>query len=104
MEPAAPAPRFQAQFLDGWSLAEQPVWVEVLDDVALRILTPGERVLGTWTAAGLSSDAMQEGGVLHVTHASVPQDTLVVRDPELERRVLAMCEQVSSLPGGAKRK
>ena len=39
MEPAAPARRFQAQFLDGWSLAEQPVWVEVLDDVALRILT-----------------------------------------------------------------
>lgn len=104
MEPAAHARRFQAQFLDGWSLAEQPVWVEVLEGgIGLRILTPGERALGTWTAAGLSSDAMQEGGVLHVTHTSAPQETLVVRDPELERQVLAICKQVSSLPGGQRR-
>lgn len=104
MEPEAPAPAsFRATFLDGWSLAEQPVTVEVAAD-ALRISGEGSRLLGTWGAAGLKSDAMQEGGVLHVTHATVPQETLVVRDPELERRVLAMCKQVIHLPGGKQRK
>jgi len=69
-----------------------------------KVLGNGGKVLGTWDAAGLQSDAMQEGGVLHVTHSTVPQETLVVRDPELERRVLAMCTQVIQLPGGKKRK
>jgi predicted Zn-dependent protease len=104
MEPEAPPPAsFRAMFLDGWSLAEQPVTVEVVAD-ALRLSSAGGKLLGTWDAAGLQSDAMQEGGVLHVTHATVPQETLVVRDPELERRVLAMCKQVAQLPGGKKRK
>jgi hypothetical protein len=103
MDPAAPpAPRFDAQFLDGWSLAEAPVTVEVLDG-ALRIISEAGTLLGSWDAAGLTSDAMQEGGVLHVTHTSAQHETLVVRDPELERRVLAMCKTVSALPGGAKR-
>ena len=94
---------FRATFLDGWSLAEQPVTVEVADD-ALTISSDDGRLLDSWDSAGLQSDAMQEGGVLHVTHTKVPQETLVVRDPELERRVLAMCKQVSELPGGKQRK
>lgn len=103
MDPAPPAaPRFRAQFLDGWSLAEAPVVVEALNG-ALLITSVAGKALGTWDAAGLSSDAMQEGGVLHVMHTSAPQETLVVRDPELERLVLAMCTNVSALPGGAKR-
>lgn len=103
MEPQAPSPSsFRATFLDGWTLAEQPVTVQVVAG-ALRILADGGRVLGTWDAAGLQSDAMQEGGVLHVSHAKVPQETLVVRDPELEARVLAMCKHVTELPGGKKR-
>ena len=98
-EPAAPSRRYHAQLLDGWSLAEQQVLVEAVDG-ALRIVDATGQLRGTWNAAGLHSDAMQEGGVLHVTHSSAPQETLVVRDPELERVVLAMCTVVAELPGG----
>jgi predicted Zn-dependent protease len=94
--------RYHAQFLDGWSLAEQQVLVEAVDG-ALRITDAAGHLKGTWDAAGLHSDAMQEGGVLHVTHDSAQQETLVVRDPELERVVLAMCKRVVSLPGGKNR-
>jgi Zn-dependent protease with chaperone function len=94
--------RYHAQFLDGWSLAELQVLVEAVDG-ALRITDASGHVKGTWDAAGLHSDAMQEGGVLHVTHDSAQQETLVVRDPELERLVLAMCKRVVALPGGKNR-
>jgi len=98
--------RYHAQFLDGWSLAEQQVLVEVVAGAqasALRITDASGELKATWDAAGLHSDAMQEGGVLHVTHDTAPEATLVVRDPELERLVLAMCKRVVSLPGGKNR-
>lgn len=99
-DPTASTPRrYPAQFLDGWSLAEAEVQVEVAGE-ALRIVDAAGAVKGMWSAAGLHSDAMQEGGVLHVSHASAPHETLVVRDPELERLVLAMCKDVAALPGG----
>lgn len=101
-DPAAPARRYPAQFLDGWSLAEQQVLVEVTPQ-ALRITDARGQARATWDAQGLRSDAMQEGGVLHVTHGSAEHETLVVRDPELEQLVLAMCSAVTALPGGKNR-
>jgi hypothetical protein len=93
--------KYEAKFLDGWSLAEAKVEVE-LTGPGLRIVDAAGKERAHWDAAGLSADAMQEGGVLHVTHSSAPQETLVVRDAALEAEVLALCgrERVVQLPGG----
>jgi predicted Zn-dependent protease len=91
--------RYAAQFLDGWSLAAVDVHVEV-SHAGLRIVDASGGERGAWTATGLACDAMQQGGVMHVSHASAPQETLVVADPALAGRVLAICERVEALPGG----
>ncbi|HKU42347.1 MAG TPA: M48 family metallopeptidase [Polyangiales bacterium] len=90
--------RYPAEFLDGWSLAAIRVEVE-LHPAGLRVLDEAgeERVL--WPASALRCDAMQQGGVVHVTGSAGPE-TLVVRDPALLERVLALCNEVSALPGG----
>jgi predicted Zn-dependent protease len=100
-EPGAPA-RYSAQFLDGWSLAAVDVHVELFSS-GVRVLDSTGREHGLWTATGLRCDAMQEGGVMHVTHGSAPQETLVVRDAALAERLVAICENVTALPGGRHR-
>jgi beta-barrel assembly-enhancing protease len=90
-----------AEFLDGWSLA--PISVEVeLSAAGLRVVDASGKERALWTASGLRCDAMQQGGVLHVTHATAGAETLVVRDPALAERLLAMSSDVSALPGGAR--
>jgi predicted Zn-dependent protease len=93
---------FSAQFLDGWSLAAVDVRVEV-SRAGLRIRDFAGRERASWTATGLACDAMQQGGVMHVTHTSAPQETLVIADPTSADRVLAICESVQRLPGGQHR-
>ncbi|HKP64849.1 MAG TPA: M48 family metallopeptidase [Polyangiales bacterium] len=88
-----------AEFLDGWSLATVAVEVE-LSAAGLRVVDTDGKERALWTASGLRCDAMQQGGVLHVTHAAAGSETLVVRDPALAERVLAICSEVSALPGG----
>jgi Zn-dependent protease with chaperone function len=103
MHDAAPtSERYAAQFLDGWSLAAVSVQVE-LSSAGLRIVDASGLERGLWTATGLSCDAMQQGGVMHVGHASAPQETLVVADPALAARVVGICESVIALPGGQHR-
>jgi predicted Zn-dependent protease len=94
--------RYAAQLLDGWSLAAIEVHVELLGP-GLRIVDLAGRERGLWSATGLSCDAMQQGDVMHVSHASAPQATLVVASPALATRVLAISESVTALPGGQHR-
>jgi predicted Zn-dependent protease len=92
--------RLPAEFLDGWSLAEKRVSVE-LEPEQLRIFDAHDRELGVWTVDGLRCDAMQEG-VLHVSHAAVPHESLVVNDAELARQLLSVASTVKALPGGTR--
>jgi beta-barrel assembly-enhancing protease len=94
--------RYAAVFLDGWSLAETHVLVES-SATHLHILDSAGAPLRNWDGSGLRSDAMQEGGVLHVSHASAEHETLVVRDPELRAHLLGLRGRVHALPGGANR-
>lgn len=86
-------------FLDGWSLAEVPVRV-VLTDRELRIYELSGAELRCWPLVGLHVDAMQEGHAYHLTHASAGDEQLLLRNPELAARALAVTPHVSVLPGG----
>jgi Zn-dependent protease with chaperone function len=94
-------PRHVAEFLDGWSLASLPVSVEVSAS-GLRVLNAEQRTLAAWGRDGLACDAMQSG-VLHVTHRDTPHETLVVSEPALEARILALRPALEALPGGNRR-
>ena len=93
---------YPAEFLDGWSLATVAVEVE-LSAAGLRAVDAAGKERALWSRSGLRCDAMQQGGVLHVTHAAAGAETLVVRDPELAERLLALCVEVKALPGGKQR-
>ncbi|MDB4973579.1 MAG: hypothetical protein JWN48_1920 [Myxococcaceae bacterium] len=86
-------------FLDGWSLAEQPVSVALTVE-ALCIRDLAGQQLRLWPMAGLHVDAMQEGHAYHLTHASAPHEQLLLQNPELAVRVLERAEHVAVLPGG----
>ncbi|MEY4514417.1 MAG: hypothetical protein RLZZ450_6539, partial [Pseudomonadota bacterium] len=102
LAPRAPAPDALAAdglFLDGWSLAELPVRV-VLSERELRIYDPSGAELRSWPLSGLHVDAMQEGHAYHLTHTSAGDEQLLLRDPALAARALALAPHVSVLPGG----
>lgn len=86
-------------FLDGWSLAEVPVRV-TLGAHELRIFDLSDTELRCWPFVGLHVDAMQEGNVYHLTHTSAGDEQLLLRNPELAARALAVTPHVSVLPGG----
>lgn len=104
-EPGAPhepvEAGYDALFFDGRSLAEQHVRVRVRA-ASLRIVDEAG-LARRWGDTGLHCDAMQEGGVLHVTHSSAPGEMLVVRNRALEAQVLAIAKQVQRLPGGQRK-
>jgi predicted Zn-dependent protease len=92
---------FASEFLDGWSLAPHPARVTV-EPSGLRVLAADGRVLASWAREGLTCDAMQ-AGVLHVSHRDSAHETLVVSDPRLEARILALEPAVEAVPGGKRR-
>lgn len=86
-------------FLDGLSLAELPVRVSISEHTLCIYDAPGEP-LRRWSRIGLHVDAMQEGSAYHLTHTSAPQEQLVLRNPVLLARALALAELREVLPGG----
>ncbi len=93
------ATHYPAEFLDGWSMAVREVTVS-LDRAQLVVFAEAGRTLATWPLEGLTVDALQDGGVVHVSHASAPHETLVVRDPVLASALTASASRVEALPGG----
>ena len=86
-------------FLDGWSLADLPVRVE-LGAEELAIFDLGGIRLRGWSLIGLHIDAMQEGDTYHVTHDGAPHEELVLKNRALAEQLLARTKRVTSLPGG----
>lgn len=77
-----------------------PIVVEVsLGAAGVRIARPDGTLLRQWPRTGLECDAMQ-AGVLHVSHADAPQETLVVHDKNLCARLLELSPPRQVLPGG----
>jgi Zn-dependent protease with chaperone function len=93
----------RAVFLDGWSLKEQQAQVELGSD-ALSIRSPDGAQLRVWSLNELQVEALHEGGVYHVSHASAPHEQLLLRDEELGRALSERAGgRVGRLPGGDKK-
>ena len=96
-----PSP-FVAEYLDGQSLSSIPVELYIGEE-SLQIVGAGQRVVAAWDYVGLACDAMQDGNVLHVSHVSDADASLVVREGVCIRVLLGRARQVRKLPGGPRK-